>query len=772
MKTIATSIEPLESRIAPAGMATLAVSPDGHTATYTDVDGDHVALKVSAGTLTPGLFTGTTSAGHDQLQLLDLSGGGFDKASLTFSVAKVAGGDGLVNVGYINSTAHDLGAVTVNGDLGQIDAGDATFATPGLKSLTVRSMGRLGTDTQAAGSPSLLSVIVGPFGALKVAGDLKEESIVVQGGLNGTLSSVTIGGSLIGGAADFSGRVFTQGDMGMVKIGHDVQGGAGLQSGYLGSGLGKLAGVSIGGSLIGDGMDSGKITSIGGTGLVKIGGNSIGGKGSGSGSVFSSSKLIGVSIAGTLRGGGGQGSGEIRGDAGVGPVKIGGDVVGGTGDFSGRMVGATIESVTVGGSFIGNSGENCGGVLSSGDLGPVKVGHDVQGAGPDSGTIISNGKMKSVTIGGSLLGGAGDFSGKIGSDGDMGAVKIAHDVQGGLGSNSGFIGSSGKLASVTIGGSLLGGSNTSSGRIGSSGDMGAVKIAHDMQGGSGAFSGFIGTDGKLAGVTIGGSLLGGSNSNTGKIGCVGDIGPVMIAHDLIGGSITGSASLDRSGAIESDGRISSVTIGDSIISGIDNSTGSLIHNATIRAANDLGSLVVKGSLIGNAGDGTPGNLSPVIISARGQAAPLPAGATTDLAIGKISIGGRVEFANILAGYDVSLSAVNGDAQIGAVSVGGDWAASNLVAGAKNAASGNTKFGDGNDASISAGSLNITAKIASVTIAGQLFGTPASVSSTDQFGFVAQQIGTLKIGGNTVAIPANNTPQPVGPSNDVDLHIIP
>ena len=213
-------------------MATLAVSPDGHTATYTDVDGDHVALKVSTGTLTPGLFTGTTSAGHDQLQLLDLSGGGFEKASLTFSVAKVAGGDGLVNVGYINSTGRDLGAVTVKGDLGQIDAGNAvTPTTPGLKSLTVVSMGRLGTDTQAAGSPSLQSVIVGSFGALKVAGDLKEESIVVQGGANGTLGSASIGGSVIGGTADFSGRVFSQGNMGMIKIAHDVLGGAGSRPG-------------------------------------------------------------------------------------------------------------------------------------------------------------------------------------------------------------------------------------------------------------------------------------------------------------------------------------------------------------------------------------------------------------------------------------------------------------------------------------------------------------------------------------------------------------
>jgi hypothetical protein len=345
-------------------------------------------------------------------------------------------------------------------------------------------------------------------------------------------------------------------------------------------------------------------------------------------------------------------------------------------------------------------------------------------------------------------------------------VKIGHDVQGGSGVGSGRISTNGKLAGVSIGGSLIGGSNSDSGEILSFGDMGAVKIGHDVQGGSGVGSGFIGSGGKLAGVSIGGSLGGGSNSFSGEIRSFGDMGAVKIGHDLTGGSITGAAALDSSGVIECFGRISSVAIGGSIVSGIDTSSGSLTKNASIRALNDIGSLAVKGSLIGNSGDGTPANLSPVIISARGQAVP---GATTDLAIGKISIGGRVEFANILAGYDSNLNAVNGDAQIGAVKVGGDWAASNLVAGAMNlgaddafggtgANADNVNFGDSHDFSIGAGSAGIIAKIASITIVGQVFGTPNSFSTTDHFGFVAQQIGALKIGGSAIVLAA-------GPHND-------
>ena len=42
--------------------------------------------------------------------------------------------------------------------------------------------------------------------------------------------------------------------------------------------------------------------------------------------------------------------------------------------------------------------------------------------------------------------------------------------------------------------------------------------------------------------------------------------------------------------------------------------------------------------------------------------------------------GRLELAQILAGYDTSLTPANADAQIGPVTVGGDWIASSITAG--------------------------------------------------------------------------------------------
>ena len=173
---------------------------------------------------------------------------------------------------------------------------------------------------------------------------------------------------------------------------------------------------------------------------------------------------------------------------------------------------------------------------------------------------------------------------------------------------------------------------------------------------------------------------------------------------------------------------------------------------------------MKGSIIGNAA-------TPVFIAARGQAVQT----ATDLAIGNITIGGRVEFANFLAGYSFAalapntLLGTNGDAQIGIVKVTGTWAASNLVAGATNTSP--TAFGDGNDASIGAGTVAIKSSITSITISGGIFGTPNSLSSADHFGFVAEKIGSIKIGTVTVALSAapDTDNIPLGPDGDVNLH---
>jgi hypothetical protein len=396
-------------------------------------------------------------------------------------------------------------------------------------------------------------------------------------------------------------------------------------------------------------------------------------------------------------------------------------------------------------------------IQSTNDLGRVKIGHNLQG-GQDtySGNVeTALGSIKSVTIGGSLIGGTGNGTGCIFVLGTgVGAIKIGGDVQsvertpgglfllqtGSIYAVRGVLDDSAavNIASITIGGSVIGGSNNTFSQVCADGTIGPVKIGHDVD------AGVISSNGKLTSVTIGGSLIGGG-MHTGEIFSKGDLGPVKIGGDFRGGSIPSDNFVDSAGLIESKARIVSVTIGGSIIAGIDDGqNGSLTNNAAIRAGADLGSLTVKGSITGSVG--RLGHVTSVIISASGQATPT---GTTDLAIGKISIGGRLEHAQILAGYKRGTppgfsTPTNPNAQIGPVSVGGDWIASDLIAGVQDG--GAAGFGDAGDTIIGGGAS--IAKIASIVIKGIVQGTAAGA---DQFGIESHAIGSLKINGATVPI---------------------
>jgi hypothetical protein len=253
---------------------------------------------------------------------------------------------------------------------------------------------------------------------------------------------------------------------------------------------------------------------------------------------------------------------------------------------------------------------------------------------------------------------------------------------------------------------------------------------------------------------------------------------VTIGHDLIH-KIVGTSDLASSGKISGD-TIKSITIGGSIISEVDNTGGSSrISNIVLQSTNDIGSITVKGDITGDAS-------SPVIIMARGQKTP---GATSDVAIGNVNVSGRVDETQILVGYNALMQPVNADAQIGSVNVGGDWIASSLVAGAKNSqivSNGqggfirlnNVNFGDASDAKISGtGTMdnpNLISKIASIVIKGQILGTADSVSTTDHFGFVAEQIGFLQIGNYPRVLHpgSGNDHFALGPTGDVAVDEIP
>jgi hypothetical protein len=137
------SVELLEARVAPAAVF--------H---FVDMDGDKVTIVSSKGSNFDLMNAAHIVGG--QLQTLDLSGAvfgaEFDQADITISAVRAPGGtgDGKVNVGYLKVVGEDLGAVTIDGDLGRIDVGDGNAAAPALASLTVGSIYRFGKSTQDA----------------------------------------------------------------------------------------------------------------------------------------------------------------------------------------------------------------------------------------------------------------------------------------------------------------------------------------------------------------------------------------------------------------------------------------------------------------------------------------------------------------------------------------------------------------------------------------------------------------------------------------------
>jgi hypothetical protein len=784
-------LEPLEARLAPAFLFN-----------YTDVDGDLVSVRFSKGARADATFTEVSagSLGGFQLQEINLNGTPvFNGANITVTARPQrlsdgqVHGDGVANIGFIDASGGsgiNLGAVSIPGDLGEILAGsnsNTSLSTVGLQSLSVLSLGRFGTSTGAA---NLQVGVRGRLGALNVQGD-------VTGALIGSdsMRTVTIGGSLIddpslgqsigsnfgglitiggdlsgsietkenlpgvtiGGSVSSTSVISSQGDIGVVKVAGDL-------SGSIEAPNGKLAVVRVGGSvnqtLVNGGIDP-ALSIEADIGSVSIGRDL-------NGTIESTNGNIGdVTVAGSLLG-------IIQDHGNLGLVTIGGSVNGPFGFYGNIGAGGKISGVTIGGSvyggylggviqsggdlgfvqmagsLIGGDQDFSGRISSGGNIGFVDIGGDVvasaaPGFPQDSGKIVCQGALGSLTIGGSLIGGTSaenfDHDGQVFAGKGMGPVKIRGDVIGGNGFDSAQIRSGGKIASVTIGGSLVG-FGFGSGSIFSQGGMGPVTIGGDVRG-------TVEASGNLASISVGGSVVGdpaGFGNNTGKIISAGNMGPVTIGGDLRGGSIgmSSTADLDSTGYIEGV-RIASVFVGGSIIAGTNTSNGfTLTKNASIRAANDIGPITVRGSIVGQAA-------TPVIISALGQAKPV---APADMAIAGLTVGGRVQYAQILAGYDTALDPVSADAQVGAITVAGDWIASDVLAGTQFSfffqVSFFVKIHDPHD------NPAILSTIAAVTIGGQVIGDMNVTKALS--GFAAEFIKALKVGGTTIAL------RP-GPHND-------
>lgn len=381
--------EPLEPRLALAGLYT-----------FTDVDGDVVAVQATRGTnadLAAAVRLAPSGAGQ-QLQLIDIVNPAFLGTNLSVAVrARAAGGDGRVNVGGIN-TAVSLGAVTVRGDLGRISAGDPSSNS--IAKLTVGSIGKLGTTTGAIDG---ISYVAGSVGFLKLAGDIYK----VRLGVGQRLERAEIGGSIVG---DNSGDGVTAGSIGSISVARSLFGGASAQSGVIATTSGGIGSVRIGGDVVGNagelsgviqsakvlnecriagglfggfGAYSGRI--VGGfgenMGSISVGASIVGGAGDGSATVACSGAIRSVQITGSLGGGAGASTAVVSADFGISRISIGRDIRGGTGGGSGRVL------------------------STDGQIGQLDVRSIIAGDGPEGAAVIAT-LLGQVTVRGSLLGSA------------------------------------------------------------------------------------------------------------------------------------------------------------------------------------------------------------------------------------------------------------------------------------------------------------------------------------------------------------------------------
>lgn len=676
----------------------------GGTATFQDVDGDDVKVKVSKGTLAAGNFVLRAQGLGAQLELLDLSSDdNFAGATITITATRSAmGGDGSVNVGFIDATGIDLGAVTVGGDLGGIDAGDPD-TVGGLKGLTVQSLGVLGLAT---GAPDLRSDIDGPLDKLTVRGDVRHANVHVFDSkftspetYDGRIGKIMINGSLRGGDVQLTGRIESGRDIGTLTILGDLRGGAGPVSGTVESG--DIGSVSIMGSIIGgDKNFSGSIFAFGPVKSVKIAGDIIGGAGGDSGQVEAHKGLGSLSIGGSVLGGSGFNSAEIQVEGLLGSLSIGGFVMGGAGSESAHIILESVKSVSIAESVIGIA--------------------------EDSAMISIDDGASSIFVGGSVIGGddrsaqfvfGDDFSGQE----PVGMIKIVGSVLGGAGDFSGQIITIGELKSLSVGGAWLGGAGGFSGRF--VGDkVGSVSVKSSFAGGAGGESGQFDLD-EVGTVSIGGNFMGGAGQ--------------------------------RSGYLKADS-IVAMSVGRSMLSGTGAGSG------RVEVEGDLGALTVNGSMSGTAAN-------PLVLMAGGVSTPVKG---ADVVLGKLTVKGSVDQVRIHAGFgsapfSTTVTGRNPDAQIGSVMVTGDWIASSISAGVQGDATAtlNASFGDADDRKIQGGGVtddaNINSKIASIVIKGQAFGT---AGGSDHFGFVAQEIGVLKVGAVTFPLTLN---PPIGQPGNPD-----
>ncbi len=761
-------------------------SANGKSITFRDVDGDIVTFMTSKGALTTANLTGYQTGGPNGASLfqklfLDST---FNGANITITAKPSAdGGNGFVNLGYLDAVGVDLGNVTIAGDVARVTVGSVggDAKVPAMKSLAVQSIGLLGDSTLTGAGLGFIGVETqGALPKLTVKNDLRGS---IDIGDEGSLGTVTIGGSMVG-----ANRIEAAGSIGLVKIVGDIRGVNGEVSIVARGGV--LGALTVDGSIVGrDRLNPVNITAFGqptaptkGTDVaiktVTI-----------KGSVENANFLAG-------------GAGSLNADASIGSITVGGDwiassatagvnggldsVFGNADDakYSGGVrdnanIASSIGSFTVKGQAFGTKSDtgDMFGVVAE-QIGKAKVGTSTFAFKADKGATLNHEAFFAApTLTGSgTENPAFDFTiRELGSttptinatgpnltlstdnktatftdvDGDLVTVKRSL----GTFSMGDFVittaGVGGLFSSLTLTPETAGKAFdvTITAKVGPNGGNGFVNVG-EIEADQ--------TD--LGKVTIGGELqsldVGDSNATrialgsltVQSLGTLGGTSPqgdeINGAHGL--GKITEKSdirSTDIFSNQQDSGNLASLTVGGSVTKSTIQSAagigtikigGSFRDVGRIQAVNRIAAITIGGDL----------NDTEVEIFAK---SPL-AGKGPDNAIGKLTIGGNFETINVTIGENN-----NADSGIGAISVGRAWIASSILASTTKGTDGFAGTGDDTRVTIGIDEPGRISTIASLIIKGQALGTPAS---GDHFGIVAQQIGKAKIGTVSYAFKAN------------------
>lgn len=559
------------------------------TATYLDPDGDTVTIKITKGDLNNATFAmAAASNGGGQLRFIDFNGLlEFQNSNLSVLVKKGKNGNGLADVGFIDATGLDLGVVSLRGDLGAIDAGDPTSSTPAIKSLAVQSVGRFGLET---GAVDLNSNLVGSLGKLTVKSDFCG-NLSITGGVDGNLGSVTIGGSLMGGTVDNTGRIDTTNNIGAIKIAGSIVAGTGNNTGRIGANKTILS-LTIGGSLfVGTDVGSGRLDADK-IGALKIGHDMFG--------------LV-----------------QTIGD--LGPTTIGGSIVGGDRSFSGGInVGNKLTSLKVMGSIKAGTASNTGNVeFISGNAvthGAIFVGGDLQGGPSSSGSLFTKGKVTSITINGSIIGGSGGGSSGVVSGDEIVSLRVGRNLLGGsIGTGDANLTRSGAIEADRIGSLFVGGS--------------VITGLDESAAGNLIRNAAISIDETLGAVTIRGSIIGRTGSGGATLAAIVARGVNALPTDTTNiaiKSLTVLGTVEQANilagytsglsAVNGDAQIGKVTVGgnwiaSNLVAGVQDDADAPLNDffgdgddqvatgvsATI--VSRIGAIVIKGSVVGTSATG-------------------------------------------------------------------------------------------------------------------------------------------------------------------------